>query len=358
MNEVIYGGLRLNTECKYFRFQEGNTCSIIEDKDLSTITVTYTPGSTSESLSKLLGVENIGDSVSLEPTEGTKRIKDVYLTLNGLKLKKLTSDNHIIHVVIVNDSESRVIQDYYQTTIVVSEEDASNPEFIDFLFYSGNLMYLRPVGPKVKCWKICNFPKIIIKDSDLNLESTSTEVYTLRRRYDDYVIRAVDYQDQVILELRNILEKYGLELVRLNKETTLKRPSYVTYQFSQTPLKINHPYYKDVEDRILSQRLPLDFTLHTTDMVLFFDFKNQYNNVNLLTNFCEFRTMDKYGDKWTAAIKWGSITEDFNHQYQPDDNSNFSYQCNFRCELFFYEVFDEHYNFLKEILNIINPKEN
>jgi hypothetical protein len=354
MNEVIYKGLRLKTECNYFKVQEGDVCSVSENKELSTLVITYSPGSTSESISKLFGIENVGESIELEPTDKVIRIKDVYLTLNGLKLKKLTSDNHIIHIVIVNDSESRVIQDYYQTTIVVSEKDASNSEFIEFLFYSGNLTYLRPVGPKVKCWKLCNFPKIIIKDSDLTLESSSREVFTLRRRYDDYVIRAVDYQDQFILEMRNILEKYGLELVRMNKETTLKKTSYVTYQFSQTPVKINHPYYNDLEDRVLNQKIPIDFTLHTTDMVLFFDFKNKYNNVNLLTNFCEYKTMDKYGDKWTAAVKWGSITEDFNHQYQPDDNSNFSYQCNFRCELYFYEVFDEHFKFLSEIFTILN----
>ena len=104
------------------------------------------------------------------------------------------------------------------------------------------------------------------------------------------------------------------------------------------------------DDNIISQKLPVDFILHTTDMVMFFDFKNKYNNVNLLTNFCEFKTKDKYGKKWSAAIKWtGSITEDFNHMYQSDENSNFSYQCQFRCELFFYEVLDTKYKFLEDI---------
>lgn len=356
--EIIYKGLKLVSKegCKYLKVQEGSENSFIEDSESSTMILTYVPGTSSSELSGLLGLELIGDDPGLEPTGNAIKLKDVCITINNLKLKKLTSDNHIINIVIVGDSESRVIQDYYSTTIVVSKEDATNQKFIDFLFYSGNLLYLQPVGPKVKCWRIYNFPKILIKDTDLTLTSTSDEVYTLRRRYDDYVIRAVDYQDQVILELRRILEDYGLEFVRQNKETTLKRTSYVTYQFSQTPSKLNHPYYKDCENRIISQKIPIDFVLHTPDMVMFFDFKNKYNNVDLLTNFCEFKTMDKYGKKWIAAIKWGSITEDFNHQYQPDDNSNFAYQCNFRCELFFYEVFDEHYYFLKEIIHKLESK--
>ena len=40
--------------------------------------------------------------------------------------------------------------------------------------------------------------------------------------------------------------------------------------------------------------------------------------IDLLTNFCEFKTTDKYGGRWSAAVKWGSITEDFNHIYQQD----------------------------------------
>ena len=59
--------------------------------------------------------------------------------------------------------------------------------------------------------------------------------------------------------------------------------------------------------------------------------------------------LDKYGKRWTAAVKWGSLTEDFNHLYQLDDNSNFSFQCQFQCELYFYEAFDTRYKFLEEI---------
>ena len=149
---------------------------------------------------------------------------------------------------------------------------------------------------------------------------------------------------------------YGIELVRLNKEKTLSTPSYITYQFMQTPIKYNHPRYSDLEEKILHHKQPVEFTLSTPDMIMFFDFKNKYNNVDLLTNFCEFKTTDKYGKRWSAAVKWGQITEDFSHTYAMDNNSNFANQCQFRCELFFYEVIDERYDFLGEIVyNLDNP---
>ena len=360
MNNIIYRGLELVSKqgCRYYNVKEGDTCSLVEDQTTSTLTLTYTPGSTNETLSDFLGLHHFGKSQEMQPTNQARRFKDVIVSLNGLRLRKCTADSHTINIIIVGDSESRVVQTYDYTTIVVSEEDFENPKFVDFLFYSGNLIYLKPIGPKPKCWEIRNFPKIIVKDKDLVLTSESKEVFTLRRRYDDYVIRSVDYQDQFILELRRILDNYGIELVRLNKEETLRRTSYITYQFNQTPTRVHHPNYSDDEDTIISQRQPVEFTLRTPDMVMFFDFKNKYNNLDILTNFCEFKTADRYGDRWTAAIKWQQITEDFNHTYQSDDNSNFSYQCQFRCELYFYEMLDERYLLLQEIAwNLDNSSE-
>ena len=84
-------------------------------------------------------------------------------------------------------------------------------------------------------------------------------------------------------------------------------------------------------------------------MHLFFDFKTKYSNVNLLTNLCEFKTSDKYGDRWSAAVKWGRLSEDFSHMYESDNNSNFSYQCQFIAELYFQEVFDKSYTIIDEI---------
>ena len=273
-----------------------------------------------------------------------------------MTLEKLTHDSHAISITIVDDSESRVVQTYDYTTLVISRDDYKNPEFIKFLFYSGNLLYLRPTGPKVGGgWELRNFPKLPINNQVLTSESTT--IYTLRRRYNDYLIRGIDYQDQLIIELRRILDDYGVELVRLNKERTLEVTSYITYQFNQTPVLVNHPKRRDYDRGILYYKQPIDFVLHTKDMPIFHDFKSKYLNVNLLTNFTEFRVYDRAGGKWNGVVKWGSITEDFNHVYQPDDNSNFAFQCQFRCELYFYEVLDTRYEFLREIVTRLDAED-
>lgn len=351
--EVIYRGLRLSSDkCRYYKVVQGGRNSIIEDTNSSCLTLTYIPGETAGSLSQTLGISLIGDpAMKMEPLIQSGKFKTTIVSLNGLKLQKLTHDSHIISVVIVSDSESRVIQNYRRTTIVVNKNDYNNSDFIKFLFTSGNFLYLKLIGCISKGYSLKNFPKLIIGDKNLDLESSSEMIYTLRKRYNDYVIREVDYQDQFILEMRNILDNYGIDLVRLNKETTLNRTSYITYQFNQTPALYSHPKRNEQERGIISHKQPVDFVLHTPDMVMYHDFKKKYSDVLLLTNFTEFKTTDKYGERWSAAIKWGQITEDFSgNTYQQDDNSNFAQQCTFRCEIYYYEVLDTRFAFLEEIL--------
>lgn len=351
MSPFIYRGIEIipKSDCIYFEATEGDICSLVEDTEKSTIRLTYTKDITSGDLSDTIGLKCFSGDLKMLPMR-PKRLGTVTLSLGGLKFRKKTLDPHTINVVIVCDSESRVVQDYGYTTIVVSRSDYQNPEFIDYLLYSGGLYYLEPIGMKPRGWEFRNYPKIIVSDNSLTLESDSEVVYTLRKRYDDYVIRAVDYQDQFILEIRKLLEDYGVELVRSNKETYLQKPSYVTYQIVQTPGKTSRPRVFDPDKRILFHHTPFEFSLHTTDMILFHDFKNKFQNVDFLTNFTEFKTTDKYGSRWSSSVKWRSITEDFNHMYGQDDNANFSWQCSFGCDIHFYEVMDEHYRFIDEIV--------
>jgi hypothetical protein len=355
MNEVIYKGIYLSSlKSKYFYVTEGTTTSLIDDINSSVLKLTYIPGQKSKEMSKLLGLCHLGEDLEMSPMSSALKFPNVILSLNGLKLKKLTYDPHIVRIVIVSDHESRVSQSYDHTTIVVSEEDYKNPDFVDLVFFSENLTYLKPISPK-KCfisgkWEFRNYPKIVIYNSNVELDSESQRVYHLRGNYDQYLIRAIDYEDQFLDEIGHILNEYGVELCRYNREKTLQSTSYISYRINQTPSRTSHNFSNDGFEDIISYRIPIEFELRTTNMHLFFDFKTKYSNVNLLTNLCEFKTTDRYGDRWSAAVKWGRISEDFNHMYESDNNSNFSYQCQFTCELYFQEVYDKSLSFIKEII--------
>lgn len=360
MTNLNYQGLDIKTSCRYIYFHSGDKLSLREDKIRSVYEVIFPEGSTSEEVSGVLGIPRIGENQTLRGMSRPEKFNPVTVTLNGFRFRKTTYDQHIIKIVIVKDSESRVIQSYSGTTLVISEKDYNNQEFIDFLLYSGGLKYLVPETPK-KCkgtWELRNFPRIIVGQKSLDLKSDSEIVYSLREKYDNYRIRSIDYQNQFVEEIRKRLEEYGIEFVRLNKERTLSGTSYVTYRFSQTPVNNNHPMYSDQHNKVTNHKLPVEMELHTTNTQLFFDFKNRYQNVDLLTNFCEMTTMDKYGDLWTSAIKWGRLSEDFSQTYESDNNSNFALSSQFTCELYFYEAYDDRMYFIEEInLEIENDRE-
>lgn len=348
--EIIYQGIYLPAKgCKYYQFKEGS-CIKSYRKD-QTVVIEFPKDTQSKAVADTLGLEHLGRSRVLSGMGRPERFKDITFEINGLKFRRLTHDPHFIRVILVSDSESRVLQKYTGTTFVISKEDYENPEFCSYVLWGGGLRYIVPVGPKscLKDWRFRNIPGVLISESGQKINTESSLIYALSNRYDDYRIRSIDYQEQFITEIRRILSDYGVELVRTNREETLRITSYVTYNFSQTPVKETHPKMDDLDSGVLQHRVPIEFELRCTDMKMFYDFKNKYNNVDLLTNMCEYRTQDRYGDSWAAAVKWGPITEDFNHVYSQDNNSNFSYQCQFRAELFFYEVYDRMKSVILEV---------
>lgn len=112
-NEIIYKGLRLSSgKCKYFQVKEGPNDSLMEDPRSDVLVLQYSSGSTAKSLSVSLGIPLVGaGNDRMQSSGGIKKINQgrVTIELNGLKLEKLTYDPHIINIIIVDDSESRVV---------------------------------------------------------------------------------------------------------------------------------------------------------------------------------------------------------------------------------------------------------
>ncbi len=348
---VNYQGLLIKSECKYLYIHSGE-CNYCRTTN-SVFEISFKEGSTNREIGNLFGIETIGKDQHLRGMTKAEIFPEVTLTINGLKFVKTTYDPHIFRIVLIGDGKSQVIQTYQHTTILISEKDREDKTLMSAILCGVNgqsLLYMKPIAAK-RClsnWEWRNFPRIIVNKESLNLKSESETIYYLRKKYDNYLIRNIDYQNQFIEEIKKKLDGYGIEVVRYNREQTLTRTSYLSFRFSQTPSPALHPLYIDQD--LTSKRLLVEFELRTNNTQLFFDFKNRYLNVDLLTNFCEMTTMDKNGDLWTSAIRWGRITEDFNQMYEQDNNQNFSLSCQFSAELFFYEVYDKTVGFVKEIL--------
>lgn len=352
-NELIFCGLYILLKGnKFFWIHSGDTTKMTIHSDKSLLEIVFQPELNSYEVGKILGLETRGAPMKLRSMSIPERFKTTTVSLNGLRLRKLTYDPHTIRVILVSDHESRVCQEYDHTTIVVSKDDINDREFWEYVFFSGGLDFLSPDIAKInfsKDWKPRNYPRIVVANKDLDLESTSEVIYSLRSQYDRYLIRSIDYQDQFFAELRKRLEPYGIDLVRWNREETLSRTSYISYRIQETPSSYMRPRNDETMENVLSKKCPIYFEFRTINAQMFYDFKNKFTNVNLVSDLVEYRTTDKYGCRWTSAVKWGKITEDFNHLYEMDSNSNYSYQCSFTCELYFYEAYDTTVEFIEEI---------
>lgn len=107
MRELIFRGLKLQTDsCKYLWVHKGET-SMIRHDSKGVLNITWT-NSDSKTTANLLGLDHIGKSQELPDMPKPELIQEVTISINGLKLKKLTWDTHIIKIVIVQDSESKV----------------------------------------------------------------------------------------------------------------------------------------------------------------------------------------------------------------------------------------------------------
>lgn len=348
MNEIIYCGVKFCTDCSYYRFKIGDYPSIITDSIKGTVDITYKEGMNSSELCRFLSLECIND-MEIRETKNFIHYHPVTITLNGLKFKKVIEERHVVNIILVEDHPSRVVQNYNKTTMVLNVDELKDPEFKEVLF--SGLKYIRPSRKSdYKNYEFYNFPKIIIDNKSLDISSNNKYINKLRESHDIYLIKAIDYEHEFFRRLQGICEEFGLELTRVNREETLRTTSYISYSINQTPVKYVHVRSKTYQSDVMCHMVPIDYQLRTPDMVLYFDFKNRYNNVDLFTNFTEFYTQDRYGGNWLAAVKWGVLTEDFNQQYNVDDNSNFSYQCSFRSELYFYEIYDKNYNYIKQII--------
>ena len=133
-NRIIYKGLIIESGCKYFYIHPDNKRSKVEFKDRDLLEITYIPGDTTFQLSELLGIPVVGGSKILGKGMGIpEKFPCTYITLNGLKLRKLTYDPHIVRIVIVGDNDSRVCQDYGWTTLIINKDDYKNPNFLHYL---------------------------------------------------------------------------------------------------------------------------------------------------------------------------------------------------------------------------------
>jgi hypothetical protein len=151
--------------------------------------------------------------------------------------------------------------------------------------------------------------------------------------------------------LESILEGYGMTLHRYPIDETTRTVDRVIYKVTEYAKQDSHRSgYIILTDELL-HHTTLEFEASFLNKTIYDDFITRYQNLDLISNFSQFDTLDSRGRAWKASAKWDPVSTDYNPDYSQDGQGNSGYTCNFRVEIQYWVVYDKIF---KQITSIIS----
>lgn len=350
MSKLLVNGILINSNKKYVKFTKvnkplpnnyevnsilGNTLEFnynhgLESKDISHPSVT------------------LYESQLIEETDYIDITNKEY-NLNGLVFIKVVPYDHVLRIILVSGLATEVIlHDKNNTVVFISENDVDKSLMIEDLFQ--NLKYIKLVRIEGTP-SFANFLNIIFSTRELKVISKNKFIYKPTSEYDKYKLKMIDALVALKRQFGDHLKQLGFELIKHPISESTKSPHYVVYKLGHTPKKWQRVAGFEGYKEVMESTTRITFELRTSDFVRFIDIKNKFQNCDAITNFTVITYPDKDGNDWNAAIKWDlQINDTLNEEYAQDGNSNHSYEFDMSCELYYYIIRDETYDYITEIL--------
>jgi len=341
--QIVVQGLRITTSCRYVKFTEAKYLNIYEDGDTSCLYIEFPRGFSSEHL-----VDKRVEVLSpLElHEEDYIKIKNPVVNLNGLKFTKLTIRPYTFSQFIVGDLDRFIMSyDDYHCEILIPEPLLWNTEKYKCLISKNP--YLKILDCK-DLKDLRTFNAVRILDNDVSLKSDNKFIFNTKANYEKYLLSMIDVQESFISKLEGRVKDYGLELLSLPIDEYKKTVNRVTYRFTDLSRQLNYKSGSNPLRFVTYQSAHIDFKLSTPNIVIYNDFINRYQNLDLLTNFTEFYTEDKIGRNWISSIWWSPIDTSFNQDYAVDEQNNVAHEAGFACDVNYCIVYDQRYRAVQE----------
>jgi hypothetical protein len=341
--QIIVQGLRITTQCRYVKFTEAKYLNIYEDGDTSCLYIEFPRGfSSGHIVDKRIEV--------LSPLELHEedyiKVKNPVFNLNGLKFTKLSTRPYTFSQFIVGNLDRFIMNyDEYHCEILIPESLLwSTDKYKCLITKNPYLKILDCKGLK----DLRTFNAIRLLDNDFNLKSDNKFIFQTKAKYEKYLLSMIDVQESFITKLERRVKDYGLELLSLPIDQYKKNVSRVTYRFTDLSRQLNYKSDSNPLRFMTLQSAHIDFKLSTPDLVIYNDFINRYQNLDLLTNFTEFYTEDKLGRNWISSIWWSPIDTSFNQDYAVDEQNNVAHEAGFSCDVNYQIVYDQRYRDIQQ----------
>lgn len=346
MDKIVFQGLKITTRCRYLKFTLGNSIQINNDFERSVFEIIFTNDAESSDI-----VDDKFELVSKKKLVQTDYIKveTPIITLNGLQLKKIVQRDYIFSQLIVDNIEEFLIN-YKEDScsVLIPNKFKNNIEkYITILKYNPYLEVVDYSNLK----KLNNFYNINFSKKSVTINSTNEFAFNTTKKYEKYILRMVDVLLSFKNQLTDILKNYGLELIEYPKGKKINSVNYITYKVTELGAQLSRK--TDDEETLryaIQHKTIIDFDANFSALKIFVDFKNRYQNLDLVTNFTEFYTKDKLGRDWLSNIKWSPVSLDFEQGYPRDNQGNSGLKFTFNAELYYYVVYDEVLYRINEVI--------
>ena len=358
---VVFQGLKIATSCRWLKYTIADKIEVTEDFERSVLEIKFPKGTKSSDI-KWHRVELIEDR-ELKETNKYIKVETPEINFNGLKVKKLTVELCLFTQAIVKgiDSFSTIceedryiilIPERYSHRIDKYVQEWNKNPYFEVIDYSG-------------LEKLTNFYNVYLSDKSVTIESSNEFPLNTVETYEEYILGMGDIQDSFRVQIEEILGKFGLQLVIYPMDKNVQTENHVGYRIVELGAQLSRKTADEEGLRnVIQHRSTWEFELSTPNLPLFTDFKNKFQNLDLLTNFTEFYTKDKLGENWVSAVRWGTTDSSFEHDHTQDSKGYYALRFTFQAEIYYYIVYDKTYNYIKEIVanliskNIEGGKEN
>lgn len=349
MYKLVTQGLKIKTKCRYVKFTEKDYFNVIEDIKQDCLFIEFRKGfDKKDIIDNRLEILEPGE---LAETEFIK-IHNPRVSLNNLVLTKLSIGDYSFSQSIVKDIEefTMVYNEYHCDIFIPEKRDFDIDRYVCLINQNPYLEVLDRCNVK----HLKNFYSINIGSKDMTLTSTSETRFNTKKVYTKYLLDMVTVFESFLDQLRVRLHDYGVELLSYPIDKNLKSDHKCIYRFTEIGKQTSHKSGSNSLRFAVEHRSTVDFRLSTPDLVLFNDFRNRYQNLDLITNFTEFYTLDKLGRRWISSVEWTPIDTSFNQDYSQDEQGNVGNETSFQANITHYTVFDEkYYRIQSHILDLI-----
>jgi hypothetical protein len=348
IKSLIVQGLKIRTHCKYIKFTQDRTLSIKEDGIRSVFEIRFPKGFNSGNIiSKKISLVY---KTELQETDYIPVVNPI-INLSGVKIRKIIDRVINYSQIIVKDIDEFIIEfDENKATVLIP---ASKQDDIDtYLECLGGIPYFEIVEVgDIPQGRLTNLYNLNLHNKDQVYCNKSHFVFESKAFYDRYSLRMIDILYSFITQLTTILEDYGIQLVGYPVDEDKLTPNNILYRITDLGDQVSHKSDSNEMRYAVQHRTNIEFELTTPNFVMYNDFKTRYQNLDLVSNFTEFYTNDKYSVRWISTAKWGEIESNFNQEYDQDQQGNFAFHAAFSVELYYYVVFDETFGKVQEFIN-------